>query len=367
MIERIRVRAKPQVDEYDVVIEPGCLDRLGQLVPPAYAYAIIADSTVARLYAERAAAALRQKAQTIVLEFPAGEQNKNAHTWTALIDDLLRAGFSRDGCIIALGGGVTGDLAGFVAATFMRGVRLVQVPTTLLAMIDASIGGKTGIDAGAGKNLIGAFHQPQIVVVDPLLLRTLPHEELRYGLAEAVKHGAIYDAEYMSWIAGSAAPIFEHKMHTIAALVKRSVEIKAHFVAEDVHERGARAALNFGHTIAHALEHATNYALPHGHAVAVGMIVESSAGEQIGITAAGTTDRLAQVLATVGLATRLPGGCDAGAVVAATRTDKKTRAGAQHYTLLREIGQIARGEEGKWTLPLADDIVTNALARLSIT
>lgn len=367
MIERVRVRAKPQVDEYDVVIEPGCLDRLSQMVPPAHAYAIIADSTVARLYAERAAAALRGNAHTTVLQFPAGEQNKNAQTWSALIDELLGAGFARDGCIIALGGGVTGDLAGFVAATFMRGVRLVQVPTTLLAMIDASIGGKTGIDASAGKNLIGAFHQPHVVVVDPLLLRTLPHEELRFGLAEAIKHGAIYDAEYLDWIAGSVTPIFEHKMHTISALVKRSVEIKAHFVAEDVHERGARAVLNFGHTIAHALEHATNYALPHGHAVAVGMIVECSAGEEAGITAPGTTERLAQALATVGLPTRLPGACDVEAVVAGTRTDKKRRGGTQHYTLLRQIGQIARGEDGKWTLPLADDVVRNALARLSIT
>lgn len=364
MIERVRVRAKPQVDNYDVVIEPGCLDRLAQLVPPADRYAVISDDTVAGLYAQRAVAALPN---AFTISFPAGEHSKNARTWESLTNDLLRKGFGRDGCVIALGGGVTGDLAGFVAATYMRGVRVVQIPTTLLAMIDASIGGKTGIDAVAGKNLIGAFHQPEIVLIDPLVLRTLPHEELRYGLAEAIKHGAIADADYVRWIAEAAASIFEHKLHTLAALVKRSVEIKAHFVTEDVHEHGARAALNFGHTIAHALEHATGYTMAHGQAVAVGMIVEAAAGEVAGITRSGTVAHLRQALSTLGLPTALPSGSQGSTVLAATRTDKKTRAGEQHYTLVAEIGQVARDERGNWTTPLGDDVVLEALARLSIT
>ena len=367
MIERVRVRAQPQVEQYDVVIEPGCIDRLGALVPPAPAYAAIADGTVAQIYMQRAVTALPRNAQIIPLTFPAGERSKSTETWAKLTDELIRNGVGRDGCVIALGGGVTGDLAGFVAATYMRGVRVVQVPTTLLAMIDASIGGKTGVDTPAGKNLIGAFHQPQVVLIDPVLLRTLPHDELRFGLAEAVKHGAIADADYFTWIAGSASAIFDHKMHTVTALVKRSVEIKAHFVAEDVHERGARAALNFGHTVAHALEHATDYAMPHGHAVAIGMMVEAEAGEQIGVTREGTRETLGRVLSTLGLPTAPTAGCDADVVIAATRTDKKTHAGEQRYTLLQEIGQIARNENGNWTTPLTDDVVKAALARLSIT
>lgn len=364
MIERVRVRAQPQVENYDVVIEPGCMDRLAQLVPPAPAYAVISDSTVAQVYTQRAVTALPN---AFSISFPAGEHSKNASTWESLTNDLLRKGLGRDGCVIALGGGVTGDLAGFVAATYMRGVRLVQIPTTLLAMIDASIGGKTGIDAGAGKNLIGAFHQPEVVLIDPLVLRTLPHEELRYGLAEAIKHGAIADADYFSWIAESAASIFEHKLHTLAALVKRSVEIKAHFVNEDVHERGARAALNFGHTIAHALEHATGYTMAHGQAVAVGMIVEAAAGETAGMTQTGTVEHLRVALSTLGLPTGLPNGLSGPAILAATRTDKKTRGGEQYYTLIRRIGEIARDDKGNWTTPLPDDVVLAALARLSIT
>lgn len=366
MIERVRVRAAPQIDEYDVVIEPGCIDRLGQLVPDAYSYAIITDQTVGSIYGERAARSLSGRANVFTLSFPAGEASKNASSWLELTGALIGQGFSRDGCVVALGGGVTGDLAGFVAATYMRGVRVVQVPTTLLAMIDASIGGKTGIDTAAGKNLLGAFHQPGVVIADPLLLRTLPHEELRFGLAEAVKHGAIIDADYMDWIEASAAAIFEHRMHTMTALVKRSVEIKAEFVSSDTHEQGARAALNFGHTIAHALEHTTNYAIPHGHAVSVGMIVEAVAAETAGIAAEGTAAQLTRVLSILGLPTALPSGVNPEAILAATRTDKKTRAGAQRYTLLHHIGQVARDQQGNWTTVLPDDVVRTALSRLSI-
>ena len=362
----IRVFTRPNVQDYDVVIEPGSLDRLGEHVSraaPAHAYAIIADANVARAYGRRAVDAL---GSAHLLEFAPGERSKNTATWEALTRQLTECGLSRDCCVVALGGGVTTDMAGFVAATFMRGVPVVHVPTSLLAMIDAAIGGKTGVDTIAGKNLVGAFHQPALVLIDPHLLRTLPDQELRFGLAEAVKHGAIADPDYVAWIAASTQSIFEHKTHTITSLITTSVNIKAHFVSEDVHERGARAALNFGHTIAHALELFTGYTLAHGDAVAIGMVVEAIAGELAGITAAGTHAQLAKALAAVGLPNELPPLIDTDAVLRATRTDKKTRAKEQRYTLLARMGEVAHGA-GKWTQALPDDVVREALTRASAT
>ncbi|HEX6066368.1 MAG TPA: 3-dehydroquinate synthase family protein, partial [Longimicrobiales bacterium] len=178
-----------------ITVQPGSLSRIADVVPAAHAYAIITDAHVAH-YAHRLAEQLRN---VHVLEFTAGEVNKTRESWQRLTDQLLARGIGRDSCVIAVGGGVTCDLAGFVAATYMRGVPVMQVPTTLLAMIDASIGGKTGVDIDSGKNLIGAFHQPHAVLIDPDVLQTLPKEELRYGLAEAIKHGAIADAAYLQW------------------------------------------------------------------------------------------------------------------------------------------------------------------------
>ncbi|MGQ0816264.1 MAG: 3-dehydroquinate synthase [Gemmatimonadota bacterium] len=362
MVNRVRVDLTPQDQSYAILIEPGVLDRLHEVVPPAHTYAIIADSNVAPLYASRIEKQLRNAR---VLTFPAGEQHKNERTWSRLISDLLAAGAGRDTCIIAVGGGVTGDLAGFVAATYMRGIPVVQVPTTLLAMIDASIGGKTGIDVDAGKNLVGAFHQPHVVAIDPDVLRALPDAELRYGLAEAVKHGAIADADYGHWIAEARERLFARDPDTLERLIRRSAEIKARFVSGDVHEAGARAALNFGHTIAHALEHASNYTIPHGHAVSVGMIVEAVAGESAGVTEKGTAQQLERVLIALGLPA-VPPKLDAAKVIAATRTDKKSRGGEQHYTLLARFGEVAQDSSGKWTRALPDDVVREALTRLSI-
>src|SRR5688572_7659914 len=196
MTERIRVATRPRANDYDVVIEHGRLARLKALLPRAHRYVIIADGNVGALYAP----ALEESLNAVVRLFPPGEKHKNVQTWVYLCDQLIVGDIGRDCCIIALGGGVTGDLAGFVAATYMRGVPYVHVPTSLLAMIDASIGGKTGVDTPNGKNLIGAFHQPAIVIIDPDVLRTLPEAELRNGLAEAIKHGAIADAAYAEGI-----------------------------------------------------------------------------------------------------------------------------------------------------------------------
>ncbi|MEJ2186841.1 MAG: 3-dehydroquinate synthase [Gemmatimonadota bacterium] len=342
---------------YDVVVEPGLLARLADIVraeAPASHYAIIADATVADLYGPTVRRQLQARGlRADLIAFPAGEAHKTRGTWSGLTDDLLALGVGRDACVIALGGGVTGDMAGFVAATYMRGVPLVQVPTSLLAMIDAAIGGKTGVDVPAGKNLVGAFHQPRIVVVDPELLHTLPPVELRSGCAEAVKHGAIADADYLAWLEANAGAVLSGELPALQALVVASVRIKAHYVSTDEREDGARKALNFGHTLGHALETVLDYTVRHGQAVAAGMVLEAELGERVGVTASGTAERLAAVVRTFGLPDP-PANVDAEAVLSATRLDKKARAGQPRYTLLAEPGLVARDAAGDWSHAVDD-------------
>jgi 3-dehydroquinate synthase len=343
----------------NIIIESGSLDHFAKHIPRAHAYAVISDSNVSKLYGERVS---KQLPNAQLIEFDAGEANKNRNTWTQLSDQMLEQGFGRDCCVVALGGGVTGDLAGFVAATYMRGVPVVQVPTTLLAMVDASIGGKVGVDTEAGKNLIGAFHHPALVLIDPNALRTLPDAELSAGLAEAIKHGAIADAQYLQWIKESMTAIFERRTHTLESLVRRSVEIKLDHVNEDPREQGKRAALNFGHTIGHALEREFDYSMSHGQAVALGMVMETEIGVALGVTAPGTPGTIGDVVA----AARLPeftGFDDFDGLIAATRSDKKARSGAVRYTLLRAPGVVARSSDGEWTLPVPDDVVKTTLSK----
>ena len=327
---------------------------------PKHAVCIIADDNVARLHARRIAEAVgRERERTRLFTFPAGEASKSRDVWALLTDALIEARFGRDTVVVAIGGGVTGDLAGFVAATFMRGVPIVHVPTSLVAMVDAAIGGKTGIDVPAGKNLVGAFHAPSVVIVDPAFLRTLPIAHVRGGLIEALKHGAIVDAAYFEWIAANAPALAREGGPEAPAvawrLVEHSVNIKMAVVEEDPLEQGRRAILNFGHTIGHAIEHATGYATSHGAAVAHGMIAEARIGETLGVTEAGTADRIAQAVAALEVPVLPP--LDPQAILRSARTDKKNRAGAVHMTLIRRIGMVARAAGGAWTHAVPDDRV----------
>jgi 3-dehydroquinate synthase len=350
---------------YDIVIGAGALEAIATLVrdtAPAHRYALISDSTVARLYGDRVLASLTDGGlRAERFEFPAGESNKTRASWQALSDALLTRRFGRDSCVIALGGGVTGDLAGFVAATFMRGVPLVQAPTTLLAMVDAAIGGKTGVDTSDGKNLIGSFHQPRLVLSDPTVLATLPEQELRSGLAECVKHGAIADAAYLDWIAQSAAVVLSHTSDALERLVGRSAEIKADFVNLDPFESGARKALNFGHTVGHAIETLAEYTLAHGYAVSIGMVAEARIGETEGVTLPGTAATLAGTLASVGLPTELPTGSRGDLLIERMTLDKKARAERIEITLLHGLGQVARTAAGAWTHPVSADAIRAVL------
>ena len=350
---------------YDILIKAGLVRQLDTILTeycPAAAYALISDSQVAKLYGEAIAKQVSGAGGRVeLLTFPAGEWNKTRETWAALSDRMLAARLGRDCAVIALGGGVVNDVAGFVAATYLRGVPLVQVPTSLLAMIDSSIGGKTGVDVPAGKNLLGAFHQPRVVVADPDLLGSLASVQLAAGRAEAVKHGIVADAEYFAFLEAEYAAIFAKHAPALERLVRRSVEIKAGVVAQDEREQGRRAILNFGHTVGHAIEATSNYEVLHGEAVAIGMVYEGRLAESLGIAAGGTVQRITGVLERLHLPTERPAGSQVDDLIAAMRADKKVRAGEIRFALPTTIGS-AHGSDGTgWTVAVPEDAIRHVL------
>jgi 3-dehydroquinate synthase len=331
---------------------------------PAHRYALITDSNVQPLFASKVENQFERGALE-VFTIPPGESNKTRETWSRLTDQLLAKGYGRDSVAIALGGGVVGDLAGFVAATFMRGIPVVQVPTTLVAMVDAAIGGKTAVDTPAGKNLVGAFHSPETVLIDPHLLATLALRELRAGFAEVVKYGVIADEPYLREVAGKVSKLLSAPRglmgDSMLSLIVRSVEIKADIVSRDQREDGLRKVLNFGHTIGHAVELVSGFSLLHGEAVAIGMALESRLAEQIGVAVAGTADTVSETLQAAGLPVALPPGFDGDAVIEAMRSDKKGRLGKTRFALPLRIGAMAGAEAG-WTVSVDDDQLREVLA-----
>jgi len=359
-------RAEVALRDYRITVSPGLLATLGATVRercPAHRYALVTDDVVAPLYAEAALSSFGDARPTRHV-VPTGEHHKTRERWALLTDELLAQGHGRDSAVVALGGGVVGDLAGFVAATFMRGIPYVQVPTTFLAMVDASIGGKTGVDTAAGKNLVGAFHQPRTVLADPATLATLPPAQLRAGLAEAVKHGVIADAAYFEqvWRDGPAlvAGAATRGGEPWVPMVARSVEIKASVVEGDEFEGGIRKILNFGHTLGHAIELLSGFRLLHGEAIAVGMVLEARLAERLGLAERGTAEGIARALQALDLPTRLPADQAPDAVLAATRTDKKARAGAVEYALPAGIGRMA-GADREFGIRVPDEAVLAVL------
>jgi 3-dehydroquinate synthase len=349
---------------YPVYVEPGGLGRLEPLVCehlPGARVAMIADAGVhALLQTGRFG---RGAWEGTALTFPPGEPSKTREQWARLTDALLAQGFGRDSGIVTLGGGVAGDLAGFVAATYMRGLPYVQVPTSLLAMLDASVGGKTGVDTPEGKNLIGAFHPPAAVLADPRVLATLPERDYRGGMAEAVKHGLIADAGYFAWMERDAEVLIRRDESALTRLVRRSVELKAEVVSGDEREAGRRAILNAGHTVAHALEHATAYGLPHGEAVALGLVAECALAEGLGIAPAGLGKRVAGLLGRLGLPVRLAAPIDPERVVRAMGSDKKNRGAKVRFALPRELGAMDEGE--RWTREAPEEAIREALGAIA--
>ena len=329
---------------YAITIGPDLLDdghALAATVRGRHLF-IVSDTNVAPLYAHRLAAVLQAQlpnASIVVTCLPAGEAAKTLDQFAELMRELADFGAARDACVFALGGGVVGDLAGFAAACWMRGIDVVQVPTTLLAMVDSSVGGKTAVDLPQGKNLVGAFHSPRAVFADTTTLRTLPPRELRAGFAEVVKYGAIVDGGFFEWLEQHAMALLGMDEALLAEAIARSCAHKAAIVQRDPHEHGERALLNFGHTFAHAIESEQGYGgCIHGEAVAIGMVLAARLSSALALAPAADGDRLQALLERFGLPVRLPAGLDADALLARMRLDKKTQSGGLRFILWDRIG-----------------------------
>jgi shikimate kinase/3-dehydroquinate synthase len=342
-LDRLRVHTPD--GGYDVTIRTNGLAALGgtlrerDLGGPV---AVVADETVARLYAERAVGSLQRAGfETHLTTFPAGERSKTIDTVAALWQAMLEVGLERTSCVVALGGGVSGDLAGFAAATFMRGIDWVGVPTTLLAMVDASIGGKTGVDLPDGKNLAGCFHHPRLVLVDPDVLETLPERELRAGMAEVVKHGIIGDPELFALVEHG----WEPTPKDLVDVISRALAVKIGIVERDPFERGVRAALNLGHTIGHAVEVASGYTLRHGEAVAIGLVAEAVLAEELDIAKPGVARQIREALRSLGLPVIIPDDVPHETIVRAMSADKKRSTGTVRFTLPAAVGDVRTGIE----------------------
>jgi 3-dehydroquinate synthase len=349
-----RIRVELGKRSYDIVIGRGVLERAPEYLQPLNLGKhglIITDKQVARLFAKPLKASLKEGGFEVqVLDVPAGEPSKSLRQANRLFEKLPSLNLDRHSFIIALGGGVVGDLAGFVAASYLRGLPFIQVPTTLLAQVDSSVGGKVGVNLPQGKNLVGAFYQPQLVLADTDTLASLPERELRSGFAEVIKYGAIRDAEFFAWLEREYSRVLLREPEAVAHAVRRCCEIKAEVVSVDEHDSGVRAILNFGHTIGHAMEALTEYVgLLHGEAVAMGMRFAARLSVKRAGLPESEADRLESLIAASGLPTRIGQGFEIDQLLAAMRLDKKARNGKLRFVLLKQLGET-----------ILSDMVTNA-------
>lgn len=329
---------------YSIHIGDGAVEVLGDVLARLHAkgaVAIATDSNVAPLYASHIEELVRRaglSARTCVME--AGESHKRIQQIDRFCGEFLSAGLDRSSIVIALGGGVVGDVAGFAAASFMRGVRYIQVPTTIVAQVDSSVGGKTGVNHALAKNIIGAFHQPSAVIADLSFLRTLPPRELRAGLAEVIKHGMIADAELFAYMEDNSPAILANDVSMLEYPIRRSCEIKAAIVSADEHEHGVRANLNYGHTFGHGVEAASGYeTFLHGEAIALGMHAAASLARNLGMVDQRFVDRQRRCIEAYGLPVSWPD-IPIDETLEAMKRDKKVRAGTMKFVLVDEIGHV---------------------------
>ena len=336
------------VAPYEVVIGHGLLQDAVVHVGPwlrRRRVALVSDETVAGIHGARVLDALnRAGIEADLLAVPPGESSKSMGMLTGVLGQLFQLGLDRRSTVMALGGGVVGDLAGLAAALFMRGIPVIQAPTTLLAQVDSSVGGKTAVDTPHGKNLIGAFHHPSRVLADLEVLDTLPDREMQAGMAEIIKAALLADANFFGWLEANAVDVLGRSSHSLEHAVGRSVEIKAGIVAEDPTEQGRRALLNLGHTFAHAIEVEAGYdtgAVLHGEAVAIGCVLAARLSERLGRISAADVERVERVMTACGLPTRIEGlgAFDADALIARMAGDKKAEAGAPTLILLNRLGE----------------------------
>jgi 3-dehydroquinate synthase len=346
-LEKIRVELGPR--SYDIVIGSETIGSLGDALKDfdlSPRIAIVSNPTVMNLYGDVVDASLKNAGfETIVITVPDGEEYKNLlwveHIW----GELLKCRLDRKSSVVALGGGVIGDMAGFAAAAYMRGIRFVQAPTTLLAQVDSSVGGKTGVNHPLGKNMIGAFWQPSLVWIDVEILRTLPRKELLAGLAEVIKYGVIWDEDFFNYLDDNKDAILALKADALAHIIARSCRIKAEVVSSDEREAGLRAILNYGHTVGHAVETTTGYTrYLHGETVAIGMNVEARLAVQVGLLSEDEALRIKGLIESYGLPTELPEGAGAKEMLQAMEHDKKALAGQLRFTLPEKVGKARVNE-----------------------
>jgi 3-dehydroquinate synthase len=343
---------------YPIRIAPGRLDRLAEALPAdATAVALVTNPTVGALYGERAAAALQASGRRVLrIELPDGEAHKDMQTLNRIFDALLANGFDRRSVLVALGGGVIGDMTGFAAAVYMRGIRFVQVPTTLLAQVDSSVGGKTAINHPLGKNMIGAFHQPVAVEIDTDVLATLPAREISAGLAEVIKYGLILDAGFFAWCEAHAAGLRALDRQALAYAIAHSCRLKAQVVSQDERESGLRAILNLGHTFGHAIESGLGYGQwLHGEAVGCGLVQAAELSAEVEGLPRAEVERVRRLVQAIGCPAVAP---DLGADrwLSLMRVDKKAEAGEIRFVLIPEIGRAV-------TRPAPEAAVRAVLAR----
>jgi 3-dehydroquinate synthase len=350
VMNRINVNLPEQ--SYEIAIASGSLDQLGEQMSSLQLgkkILLVSNPTIFKHFGERAIASLKAAGFEVVSSMlPPGERYKNLNSIQKLYDAALENRLERSSTMVALGGGVVGDMTGFAAATWLRGINVVQVPTTLLAMVDSAIGGKTGVNHPLGKNLIGAFHQPRLVLIDPEVLKTLPMREFRAGMAEVIKYGVIWDAELFAEMEATKN-LNQHryvKPELIDSILTRSCQAKADVVSKDEKEAGLRAILNYGHTIGHAVESLTGYRLVnHGEAVGIGMVAAGQIAAELGMWQKEDTQRQDALIAKAGLPTKLPDGVDIEAIIEALQSDKKVKDGKVRFVLPTQIGVVTVTDE----------------------
>lgn len=329
---------------YDILIEEGLLGGVGEEIRQrriAKRFAVVADDLVSGLLGHKLMVSLAAAGlDAVLVTFPRGESSKNLATVAVLASKLAQLGMDRKDGLIALGGGVTGDITGFLAAIYMRGVPFVQIPTTLLSQVDSSVGGKTGVDIPEGKNLVGVFYQPRCVCIDSQVLRTLPEDELLSGLAEVIKYGVIHDADFFAFLEEKRELVLRRDLETLAEVIARCCAIKAEIVAADERESDLRRILNFGHTIGHAVEGASGYALSHGVSVGMGMVAAAELAACKGLLSRAEADRIRHLISAYGLPVSIPEYLDRNRMKEYLKTDKKTVAGRPFFVLPTAVGKV---------------------------
>ncbi len=333
--------------KYDIAIAPDLLERLGDRIKDlklGKKVLLVSNPEIFNYYGETALKSLENAGFDVCTHLiPPGEIHKNLDSIQKIYDTALDNHLERSSTLVALGGGVVGDMTGFAAATWLRGVNFVQVPTSLLAMVDASVGGKTGVNHPRGKNLIGAFYQPCLVLIDPNVLQTLPPREFRAGMAEVIKYGIIWDADLFTELekADRLDDLSSISQELLENILISSCQAKADVVSQDEKEGGLRAILNYGHTIGHAIESLTNYELlVHGEAVAIGMVAAGEIAQNLGMWSANENERQDRLIQKAGLPTEIPANLKASDIIATLKTDKKVKAGKVRFILPEKIGKV---------------------------